>query len=76
MTLHEKIAASLHQGLHIRPERPAGLCHGGPQVVGHHLHDLGFVNIPLKNAADVKKGTVGNQAAWTCRMVMSMPHTA
>jgi hypothetical protein len=36
----------------------------------------GFVNIPLTNAADVQKGTVGKQAAWTCRMVMSMPHTA
>jgi hypothetical protein len=35
-----------------------------------------FVNIPLTNAAEVQRGIVGKQAAWTCRMVMSMPHAA
>jgi hypothetical protein len=34
----------------------------------------GFVNIPLTNAAAVQHATVGKQAAWTCRMAMSMPH--
>ncbi len=41
MTLLEKITASLHYGLHMQPERPAGLRHDGPQEVDHHLHDLG-----------------------------------
>jgi hypothetical protein len=65
------------------PERPAGLRYGGPREVGHHLHDLGHqwggsvcFNIRLTNAAEVQRGIVGKQAAWTCRMVMSMPHAA
>ncbi len=84
MTLLEKIATSLDHGLDMRPEMLAGLRHGGPGEVGHHLHDLGhqtggsvvrgFVNIPLTNAAAVQHAPVGKQAAWTCRMAMSMPH--
>ncbi len=73
MTLFEKIAASLHHSLNTAPEQLAVLSHGVPRVDGHHLHDIdhqrgdgvvgGFVNIPLTNAAEVQKATVGRQAA-------------
>jgi hypothetical protein len=67
MTSAKKIATILHYGLNMRPETLAGLRHGGLQQDGHHLRDLrhqrggsvgmGFVNIPLKNAAGVQKAT-------------------
>jgi len=63
MTLFKEIAASLHHGLDAWPETLAGLRHGGPQEVAHHLHDLdhqgggsavrGSVGIPLTYAPDV-----------------------
>ncbi len=76
----------LHHSLDAQPKTLAGLHYGGPREVGHHVRDLGhqrgssvvrgFVNIPLTNAAAVPKATVGTQAAWACRMGMSMPHAA
>ena len=61
--LFEKIAASLHHSLNPRPEPLAGLAHGVPGEVAHHLRDLchqlghsvvgGSVHISLANAPHV-----------------------
>ena len=58
--LFEKIAASLHHSLNHRPEPLAGLAHGVPGEVAHHLRDLchqlghsvagGSVHFLLENA--------------------------
>ena len=73
MTLFKEIAASLHHGLDARPEALAGLRHGGPQEVAHHLHDLdhqgggsavkGSVGIPLTYAPDLKIQGIAVRAA-------------
>jgi hypothetical protein len=86
INLFEKVAASLQHGFDTAPGPLAGLSHGVPGEVDHHLHDVdhqrrvgavgGFLNTPLTNAASVQKATLCGQASWTCSMGMGMQHAA
>ena len=83
MTLFKEIAASLHHGLDARPETLAGLRHGGPQEVAHHLHDLdhqgggsavrGSVGIPLTYAPDVIIQGIAVRAAGSPKVIKKRP---
>jgi hypothetical protein len=76
MTLFEKMDASLHHGLHTAPEflLSSAMVFLVRMVI--NLHDVNHHHHPLTNAAEVQKAIVGRQAAWTCRMGMSMHHAA
>jgi len=79
MTLFKEIAASLHHGLNARPEALAGLRHGGPREVRHHLRDLdhqrggsavrGSVGIPLTYAPDVIIQGIAVRAAGSPKVI-------